>query len=914
VGDAAAPLADRSSVLVGRDRELDVVERFVAAVPTGAHGLVVYGEPGIGKTVLWRHAVERCRDAGYHVLVTRPSEEEMPLPGVGLVDLLEGSDVDPELFRAEQDPFERGRGVLTAIRRVAASAPTVVAVDDLHWLDSVSARALRYVLRRADREPLGVLGTGRGPAEPLAIRETLPPGRTVLLELGPLSVGALRRLLAGAVGAISRPALTQIHSLSGGNPLYALELVRALPGGRRATGQIALPDSLQTAIDRRLETLPEELEPLLEAVSALGATSVRALREVLPEKDVDAELETAIAEDLLALGEDLSVRFTHPLVASVVYARMSALARRSLHRRLAELATEPNARARHLALSSDDADEHVASLLEEAALRAAGRGAHDLASDFAGHSVRLTPAENGEQARRRALLEIEHLAAAGEVRRALARADRLVSSLSAGPARVEALMQRAELEDDDRATAERLLLGALEEAGPDPRERGRVLHRLAQLRRLRTGDLPGALDAAREALALAERCGDPSLELHSAAYLGHLESLGGTPRPDLMDRAIALEAEVGMPALSISPRSLLAMHRLWAGDLPAARALLDDVQAEAMRDGNEMKQPQQFYIRALVECAAGNLALAHHLAARGVEAALDAENTYAERELLYPLARAQALLGRELEARAKAERLRDEATAHGIQPLVVRAGSVLGLLALSLDDVETASRELGSAAGLLQSMGFAHPGAFRVFPDAVEALARAGDLSNAAALHERLEERAAAAGPWTRAAVERSRGSLLLARGDVESAADALARAAHGFDELEHGPDAARALLLRAQALLRAGKRNAAAEVADDARARFSGMGASLWAARAAAVTDRAIPGRSLGQLTPAERRIAALVAAGRKNREIGGELYLSVATVEAHLTRMYRKLGIRSRSELARLVADGAIEVDVSE
>ena len=911
VGDAAAPAADTTSELIGRQNELDYVERFVGDVRTGTHGLVVFGEPGIGKTAFWRHAIARCREAGCQLLITRPSEEEMPLSGCGLVDLLEESAVDLDRLRAEEDPLECGRTVLEALRRLAASGPTVVAIDDLQWLDSVSARALRYALRRADREPLGVLGTARSAQpDPLGIRETLPPGRSETVELGPLSLGALRRLLSGTVSAISRPALAQIHSLSGGNPLYALELARAMPDGRRST-DIALPGSLRTALEHRLDALPARLEPVLEAVSALGATSVQSLRNLLPESDVDAILEAAIAEQVLALDEDLSVRFAHPLLGSVVYTSLSPLARRSLHARLAAQATEPDVRARHLALSTDDPDESIASLLERAATRAAGRGANDLASEFAGHGRRLTPVADEASVRRRALAEIEYLAAAGEVRQALSRADRLVRSLAPGPERVEALVQRAELEDDDRDTAEALLLGALDEAGTDERLRGRVFHRLAQLRRLRAGDLPGAIDAARSSLALAEDCGDPTLELHAAAYLGHLEALGGKPRPDLMDRAVRLEAELGVQPLSIRPRSLLAMHRLWAGDLPAARALLDAVQAEAARAGNEMKQPQHFYISALVENASGNLELAHTLAARGLEAALDAENTYAERELLYPLARAEAWLGREQEARATAQRLCEEASTHGVKPLLVRAASVLGLLALSLDDLESACDELARAADLLERMGFANPGAFRVLPDAIEALARSEELSAAEALHERLESEAAAAGPWSHAAVERARGALLLARGDAERAADVLDGAAACFQSLEHGPDTARALLLRAQALLRAGRRSLAAEVAAAAHARFSAMGATLWEARALELLERLQPGRAAGRLTAAETRVAALVAKGMKNREIGQALFMSVATVEAHLTRIYRKLDIRSRTELARLVADSALVLD---
>jgi DNA-binding CsgD family transcriptional regulator len=204
-------------------------------------------------------------------------------------------------------------------------------------------------------------------------------------------------------------------------------------------------------------------------------------------------------------------------------------------------------------------------------------------------------------------------------------------------------------------------------------------------------------------------------------------------------------------------------------------------------------------------------------------------------------------------------------------------------------------------------MGCANPGAFPVLPDAVEALACAGHLAGAEALLDRLERQAGAvASDWARAAAQRARGALMLAHGRGEAAAGTLARAAAVLDRLGHKPDAARALYLRGRALLRAGQRAQAAEELAAARDRFAAMGAPLWEARAAEDLERAAPGRAAGTLTPAERRIAGLVAEGRRNREISQALFMSVATVEAHLTRTYRKLGIRSRSELARRVTEG--------
>ena len=892
---------------MGREAERDSVDSFVDHLADGARVLLIRGDAGIGKTAMWRYGVERCRAAGHVVLVTRPTAEESLLATSGLVDLLEDVDVGTTTFGGREDPLERGRVVLTALRGLAADRPVVLAIDDLQWLDSVSARALRYALRRFDDEPIGVLATLRADGgDPLDATRSLPPERCASMELGPLGLDELRGVLSGVVASISRPALGRIHAVSGGNPLFAIELARVSPAR-----QGRLPESLNAAISATLEQAPPELAPLLDVVAVLGRTNVEELSGMLEEGDPPALLASAEAHELLVVGDDLGVRYAHPLVGSAVYERIGPLARRSLHARAARLAADPDIRARHLALSTDVPDGAVAELLEEAAARARSRGASDVAADFAGRSARLTPPADESALRRRSLAEIQALASAGEVGRALELADRLLAALAPGPARVEALVLRADLENDDRSTAEALLLGALDEAGDDPLLRGQVLHRLAQLRRLRIGDVAGAIDNAREALALAERAGDPPLRASAAAYLGHLEALAGSPRPELMEHAIRLAGEQGSIPLDVEPRVLLAKQRLWAGDIHGARALLDRVQADAARTGDELRRPQAYYDLALVECAAGDLAAAESAARQGLEAALDAENAQMERELLYPFALVLALLGRADEARSVAARLEAEADRNGVRPLAARARCVRGALALSEDDLDRAAELLADGADAFAAMGFAHPGAFPVLPDAIEACAQVGDLERAESLLARLEREAAHVGSvsaW--AGAVRGRGVVLLGSGAAGDAAAVLEGAYDAFAGIGFLLDAARARLAQGSALLRDGRRSLAAEVLADARGRFAATGASLWEARAAAELDRAAPGRAAGELTATERHVAALVADGLKNREIAARLFMGLATVEAHLTRIYRKLGIRSRSELVRLVADGAVAV----
>ncbi len=907
----------RASDLVGREGELARVDAFAAVLAQGPRALVVRGEPGIGKTALWRHAVARSRAAGFHVQVTRPAEEEMALDLVGLVDLLEDVQLDLAALRGEDDPFARGRLVLEALRTLTDRAPTVVAIDDVQWLDPVSAQALRYALRRMEVEPIGVLSTvrpGAHASDPLALSTGLPPERYEVLDLGPLGLEDLRRVLAGTVASISRPTLRRIDEVSGGNPLYAIELARGLEpdgGVASAHGAVPLPDSLQGAIARRLDRMPSELTPLLRTASALGPASVRELRETLPGLEVDHLLEVAEQTGLVVVEEDLEVRLSHPLVGSAVYGRMSPLERRALHAELADRAIDADRRARHLALSTDEPAAWIASLLEEAAERARSRGASDLAAEFARHSLRLTPAGDEGASRRRAVAEIVDLAAAGEARRALSLVDRLVATLPAGPARAEALVQRFYVGDDHLERGDALLERALEDAGDDDRLRGRVLDMLGWLRGMFRGDLRGGIECAGRSVEIADRLGDAGLRMLAIAHLAHMQALSGSPRPERMAEAVALADEIGGPRLGGGPRAWQAKQLLWAGDIPSAKALLDAVLDEDIRSGNELERPYRLYDLALVECAGGSPLAALALARQGIEAARDADNADAEGWLGYPESLAQAWLGRADDARSAAHRMLDWERRRGGLPGAARARSVLGVLALSEGDAEAAVRELVEADGLLERWGFAHPGALPVLPDLVEALARSGDLPAAEAVLARLKQQAGALGhEWARAAVLRSRGVLSLAGGDPDAAIAPFEDAAGTFDRLGHRPDAARAVLARGRALLAAGHRVPAAEVLAEARGRFAEMGAALWEARATEELDRAAPGSAGGRLTETELRVAGLVVRGLKNREIADTLFMGVATVESHLTRAYRKLGVRTRSELAGLVAEGRLVV----
>ena len=839
----------------------------MATVSAGPSALSIGGGPGVGKTALWRFAISDARARGHRVLISRPAEEEMPLSGVGLTDFFEGYRL-AGLTVGTDDPFSTGRAVLGALRDIAGDGSAVLAIDDVQWLDSFSARSLRYALRRLETEPIAVVTTLRHDAahvDPLALASTLPPERQDVVEPGPLHLDDIRRLIGDSGGAISRPTLRRIAEMSAGNPLYALELARALrvKGTDTSAGPLPLPDSVQLAIGDRVGSHAGDVGTLLEIVSAMGRSSVGALREISLTNDLDEALGVAQEERLLVVEDDLTVRFSHPMVGSVVYARIDPIAKRALHARLAALASEPDVRARHVALSTESAGAEAAALLEDAAARANRRGAPDLAADFIAHSLRLTPVHDEEAVRRRRLQQIAHLAASGEAGRALVLADELLASLPPGPARAEVLVQRFEVEDDDLAFGERLLEEALDDAGEDEALRGRVLDMLAWLR----GMLRGNLQDGIRALAPVSR--SPNARRTRACRCSLVIACGDggahrSPSSRSAQRNGGPGARPWAQGTSEAPRALSGKLRFWAGDLPGARERFDDALEAAAREGMELTRPYRLYDLSLLECAAGNLVEARELARLGIEAAEDAR--FPPGWLHYPSALVSAWLGHAADARRSADLLPGWARPRGERTAVVRALMVQGLVALSEGDAADARSPLAEAVAILEAIGVVEPGAFPVLPDAIEAFARSGDIGRAEALLAQLEAQAERVdNAWARAGADRGRGAILVASGQAEDAVAPLRASAEAFDTLGFRPDAARAVLLQGQALLRGGHRTAAADALDDARERCASMGAKI-VGRPGARGARAICPR------PGERDADPDGATDRRARRGGAE------------------------------------------
>ena len=421
-----------SGATIGRDAELDSVHAFLDRVLEGPTALVLEGTAGIGKSTIWLAGVEAARERGMCVLVSRPAELDRGLAHAGLGDLFDKvlervlPELSPPRRRALQvallledashdsDPRTLGVAVRSALEALAAETPVVLAVDDVQWLDPSSASVLTFALRRMGEQPVHVLlarRTGER-AEPSELESAFETDRVERLPVGPLTLGALHTLLQARLGrTFSRPSLLRVHETSGGNPFYALELARAIGAGVDPTQPLPVPKTLEGLVRARLDELPAPTREALLLAVTVGRPSAELFASLGVTEHV---LDPAVAAHVIERVNG-TIRFTHPLVASVVYQGVSADERRRAHGRVAQVVVDPVDRARHLALSTETPDSQSAAVLEDAAAVASSRGSPIAAAELAEHALRLTPPGAHSERHRRALSAARAHRSAGEL-------------------------------------------------------------------------------------------------------------------------------------------------------------------------------------------------------------------------------------------------------------------------------------------------------------------------------------------------------------------------------------------------------------------------------------------------------------------------------------------------------------------
>ena len=914
--------------IIGREEELAELREFLDAVGRVPAAFLMEGDPGIGKTVLWRAGVELARARDLRVLTAIPATAETRLAFAALADLLgpvlgdvltnlpapqrRALEVALLLEDAEGPPPDH-RAVafafLGALRALAREGPVVVAVDDVQWLDGASAFIVEFALRRLRDEPVVFLLTLRTGEEPalLALERALPYEKLRRLTIGPLSLGALHRLLRDRLGQVfSRPNLRRLRQLSDGNPFFALELARAMERGsiRLEAGE-PLPGMLGTLVQERLAVLPDETRAALLVASALSQPTLALVADAVGGES-EGRLAPALEANVIEL-EGERIRFSHPLLGSGIYAEADSVERRALHRRLAELVPDPEESVRHLALGASGPAGDVAAALGHEAQRAHRRGAFAAAAELSELARRLTPAEMEESRHRRTVEAAVFAWEAGEGERARELLSEARVTAERGPRRGEILYWLGSFQEyeGDRREAVELYREARSNADDDIALRARAEEGLASALFLLRRDLSTAHDHARAAVALAEQAGDPGMEIAALSELALVDAVtGGSEWKRALTRGRELEERTGPVQTIVSATFTLAVVLTWVDGFAEARERLGSLREKSEERAEESALPWIAAQLCWAEFLAGSWDEASRHAQEGIELALQADQ---EPQRVFALGvRALVRAGRgDVEgARADAEATLAGAEERGVMMATILAVGALGLLELSLDRYEAVDRLLGPVGARLEAGGVREPGSVRFVPDEIEALIVLGRLDEAEALLDVVDLQA---GQLDRASAKaaggRCRGLLATARGDIHGALASLEKALGQHERVAMPFEQARTLLALGATRRRAKMKRPAREALEQALAIFEELGARLWAEKARAELAR-IGGRrapASGELTPTEHRIAALAAEGRSNKEIAAALFVTPKTVGTQLSRIYRKAGVHSRTELAR-------------
>ncbi len=912
------------SSIVGRRPELERLAALTDGAEPGVRVGALTGAAGMGKTTLWRHAVDRARDAGHVVLTTQPAETEAHLSYAGLSDLLRDVDdqhlerlpvpqrlaLEVALLRREPEGIAGGTravggGLLSVVRDLAARQPVLVAVDDAQWLDAATAVALAYALRRLDDDSRAnaLVAIRVEDTRPRTFVDAVAPDRRVDVPLGPLNVASIHAILKAQLGwAPTRPTLVRLVAACGGNPFYALETARELDRLGRPTraDELPVPEDVRTLVRERLARLPQKTRTALLEAACLAA----------PTTDVVSDEALGPAEEagVIDVTPEGRIAFAHPLFAAGVRDTASRADRRRVHRRLAEAVTETEARARHFALAASGADAEAASKLDAAAQLASARGAPEAAAELAELALRLTADEDAEALSARALRAARLQFDAGDFERAQSLLEQVLAGAPPGARRARVLQQLGQLHGRRSSfeSALELALAARAEADDDPGFVAEleldVAYDSASL-----GDFGAALEHAQKAVVEAEQSGSSALlavALGASTMSAFLCGLG-LSRAQL-DRALELEAPLVGGPLTVRPSYVSGILLLWSGDVLEALATFERLRLEALEQGTESELPL-LYVYMVWGCLwAGDPPQA---------AAYAEEATHVASLLDDPLSRALALSARALaHAHAGDEAARAESLQAKVlfEELRYRPGAIWppwasGLLELALDDPAAAHAALATLADVFS----AAPGdpVLSVFvPDEIEACVALGEVARAERLLEAFEARAQQVDRgWALAMAARSRALVRAAAGDLDGALTAAQEALDRHGTLSLPFDRARTLLMLGRLRRRRKEKRLARAALEEALTVFEALPAAAWAEKARAELARVVGRRAPSGLTATEQRIAALAAQGLKNKAIAEQTFVTVSAVEANLGRVYRKLGISSRAQLARALDDAA-------
>ncbi|EMY32406.1 LuxR family transcriptional regulator [Arthrobacter crystallopoietes BAB-32] len=940
-----------SPVLVGRDSQLGRLAALAAAAGSGQPQVaIVHGAAGLGKSQLVEAFLHRCRPA--RILRASGASWEADLAGGVLEQLLRrgtgaataGQPSGAGSFGVlPEDPREAGllllerlqmlaskdaasesagQSVSAAADRASVEEPCMMWIDDLHWADEYSLRALACALRRLDSERLLVLlavPDEQWQLLPAGFRELAGSAEVARIGLAPLSaddVGALAWEAAST--ELSAPMALRLCNHAAGNPGHILQLLEEQPDGYWADwhAELPVPKRLLSGMTASLAAAAPATRSLAEAASVLqpgcrlaDAVALADAGPVAGVTDPLAALDEANRLGLLVANPDPTLlAFPHPLARAAVYASMPATERAALHRLAASLEADEGQQLHHLASATALPDVGLAHKLEDYARRQAERGAWRSAASALMRASRLWPDPAGSQ--ERLLHALDALVGAGDLAQAGAFA-RQADNFAPGPLRAAVLGYLSVLRGRP-IHADMKLDKAWEQCDPeaDPQMAAmicqrRVLHSLAA----QNGQ--DLVDWARRAMTLAAECSPEFIESRAIKGLG-LAMLG--QREDAED----LYSKFPSPRALGAQRQRVQLGRGWLALAQDDHHLARDQLAEAV--------PTEYHLGSgrISQWAHGWLARAEFelgdwdQALRTVERGL-VQQEQLQVQLARPLlhwtaAQIHAQRGNWDRSAHHQESARVPADSYAIMRLPAALASAAAAEAAA--DYDGVLRALAPVVRMDRANGIDEPGFWPwhdIYANALVMTEHVDEASHFLAPHEKL---AALRGHRTAAArLSFVRGRILGARGRIEEARKAFEGGIAAVQTLPVPHVKARSRFAYGQTLRRAGRRREAAAILAEARDIYLSLGATVYVERCereiqasgvASGTRRS--GLDFEALTAQEIAVARLVAQGRTNKETGLELFIAAKTVQYHLTRIYAKLGISSRSELAaRYRADEA-------
>ncbi|GHG18319.1 transcriptional regulator [Streptomyces zaomyceticus] len=940
---------------VGREELLARLER---ALHTRGRALLT-GPAGVGKTELALAEATRAEARGETVLwlATLPSDREIPgasaaalvasvaatvaWPGLGatppetsgVFDELPGPQRTAVAMLCREAPIDAGGwdpialrlGIAQILRTLTCRGPVLLVVDGVQHVDADSADLLRFALHLAPHslrvvavetpEPYGEAGEPyralHRPEDPHASHLWVPSEADVLL-VPPLHADEIAELLIHH--RLPSRMAGRIHRASGGNPRLALAVGRSLADARTPVHHaeaLTLSGRARDLARQLLGAAPLAVrETLLLAALALRPSSTLVRRAGRP--SAEADLAAAERAGLVSLSEDGSVTFTAGLLPSTLVHDACWAERSAGHAALAEVVDDPVEAVRHRALATDSPDEELAAEVAAAADLARRRGNNALAAELALLAAESTPGRHGTQRIARLVDAAEEAARAARADLAMRAATDLLARDAVPADRVKARLAVLDTAGQGLTGLDEMYVHAMEDSEGDTALRAAVQLRLAVKYVLADGDPQRSRTAAVESAALAASMGDPRTAAQALTVQARMERALGSPDAEaVLAQARALELAERPLGIRNAAQILTIRHALFDDRLTDARDELNALLPLVQRRGSVEDTIELFSTLAAIESRRGACAAA--LAHAGQSLALTLEAGLSPGPAWYTLALAETAGGSFARAASYARRSVQASEEEGDRVFLSRSRYALGRVQLINGDVAAALETLRRVQADERAQSTVDPSMLRWHEELAEALLAHDAADEALALLDEVRPVAARLGRATvLLGCDRAYALWLAAEGRTDEAAELLTRTAEAFGRAGLPLERGRALIALARVERRRRRRSAAQSALHAAASVFERAGAAPWLALASEAPagvasespgpgsggEEALP--ALSSLTEAELRLARLVAQGASNQEAAAKLYLSVKTVEARLTRIYQKLDVRSRAQLA--------------